>query len=77
MSDSTALTLNPESLVVQTFPTEGTTYTAAPKTYEPGCTTPDLCPVIVAAPMKTYEPGCTTPDLCPNGTVAVAEPAAG
>jgi hypothetical protein len=47
------------------------------KTYEPGCTTPDLCPnnttVVAAAPMKTYEPGCTTPDLCPiGGTIAAA-----
>lgn len=80
MSDR--LTLSPETLYVESFPTLAPAIgTGGMKTYEPGCTTPDLCPnqtTAVAVEMKTYEPGCTTPDLCPNNTtVAVAAPVAG
>ncbi|HSU15926.1 hypothetical protein [Longimicrobium sp.] len=68
--------LNPGDLQVQSFPTTSSDPAVGTmKTYEPGCTTPDLCPngTVAVAPMKTYEPGCTTPDLCPiGGTVAVA-----
>jgi len=62
--------LDPDDLQVETFET----VTALPgtsrpptgmNTYEPGCTTPDLCPLEAAPGMKTYEPGCTTPELCP------------
>jgi len=70
--------LDPAELRVESFSTLPSDPSLAwpMKTYEPGCTTPDLCPnnttVVAAAPMKTYEPGCTTPDLCPiGGTVAI------
>ncbi|HEX8693738.1 MAG TPA: hypothetical protein VF746_15055 [Longimicrobium sp.] len=62
--------LNPDDLYVESFETTAPGAESPPagmKTYEPGCTTPELCPIGYAAPMKTYEPGCTTPDLCPIG----------
>jgi len=71
-----SFSLNPADLRVDSFATEPSGDISTPpttmKTYEPGCTTPDLCPIGYVAEMKTYEPGCTTPDLCPNGTVAAA-----
>ena len=73
--------LNPDDLQVETFetlaPLPGTERPpTGMNTYEPGCTTPDLCPLqpyAVPVPgqerppagMKTMEPGCTTPELCP------------
>jgi hypothetical protein len=38
-----ALTLNPEALVVESFPTETPDPAARPRTFEPGCTLPELC----------------------------------
>lgn len=72
-----SLPLNPAELRVESFSTlpSDPVFALPMKTYEPGCTTPDLCPnntTVAAVPMKTYEPGCTTPDLCPiGGTVAI------
>jgi hypothetical protein len=63
--------LHPDDLSVESFETTAPVAERPPtgmQTYEPGCTTPDLCPIgYAAAPMKTYEPGCTTLDLCPIG----------
>ena len=70
--------LNPSDLSVESFeiaaPVAYPTGPGGMKTYEPGCTTPELCPLEAAAPggMKTYEPGCTTPELCPIGVAAPA-----
>ena len=42
-------------------------------TMEPGCTTPDLCPIGVAIGPQTMAPGCTAlPELCPAQTPAYA-----
>ena len=39
-----ALTLNPEALVVESFPTEEPdALTLKPRTFEPGCTLPEIC----------------------------------
>jgi hypothetical protein len=44
-----AMTLNPESLVVESFPVdERIPGTGRPRTYEPGCTLPELCGTGVA-----------------------------
>jgi hypothetical protein len=61
--------LNPEALVVESFPTEaGRSVAARPRTYEPGCTLPELCGTgAAAARPRTYEPGCTLPELCGTG----------
>ena len=65
-----SVSLNPADLQVESFTTAPSSDAALPmKTYEPGCTTPDLCPIGAVA-MKTWEPGCTTPDLCPIGYAA-------
>jgi len=67
--------LNPDGLVVESFPTveTGPAVAAGPmKTFEPGCTTPELCPVGAAigitepvpTTMRTFERDCTYPDLC-------------
>ena len=46
--------LNPSDLSVETFeiaaPVAYPTGPGGMKTYEPGCTTPELCPIGVAAP---------------------------
>jgi len=42
-------------------------------TFEPGCTTPDLCGGGGAIAPKTMAPGCTAlPELCPTQTTAYA-----
>jgi hypothetical protein len=68
--------LNPSDLSVESFEIAApVAYPTAPggmKTFEPGCTTPELCPIGAIAPMRTYEPGCTTPELCPIGVAAPA-----
>lgn len=75
------MTLNLAQLAVDTFeitapePISDATQPTGMKTYEPGCTTPDLCPnnTTVVVVIKTMAPGCTTPELCPNNTtVAIA-----
>ncbi|HEX6750433.1 MAG TPA: hypothetical protein VF092_24280 [Longimicrobium sp.] len=70
-----SFSLNPADLQIESFTADPSDIASPPggmRTYEPGCTTPDLCPIGVVVGMKTYEPGCTTPELCPNGTVAAA-----
>lgn len=59
--------LNPEALVVESFPTDPTISARPMQTNEPGCTLQEICGDGLVARPRTYEPGCTTPDLC--GTV--------
>ena len=43
-----ALTLNPETLVVESFTIETPDTVAKPRTFEPGCTLPELCGTTLA-----------------------------
>jgi hypothetical protein len=72
------MTLRLAQLAVDTFeitaPEPVSDVPAGMKTYEPGCTTPELCPnnTTVVVVIRTMEPGCTTPELCPNNTTVAA-----
>ena len=63
-----SLKLTLDSLAVESFFSDDAEVIARPRTYEPGCTLPELCggDLLLARP-RTYEPGCTLPELCGTG----------